>query len=507
MREKHWTWAAATWAAGAATILGLALLLQRIGAVVSFAEPMHVITSGWEQGPLLTIWKVMHGEPVFHDRHLFPFDVTVFNWLFYHLYGLLSGLVLAGWSLDDAWIPTIGRLLTLSGAVVGVTACVALFRQVLGPEGSGRVGGLTWLSALFVMTGPLIGWWAVTVRPDVWAMALEAVAAWLFWHGWRRGRPAWGALAAAVPLYMAWSCKQTAITILIGLGLFLLAKRQWRGVAALAAGFALPVAVTFAVGGPVYVNSLLMRDYPMDYSLAHALGVAANAGVKTLAPLGACLVATLVAALVPEVRRRALADERLALAGLCSAAGLGVAGLTSLQTGSAENYYFTASVFITLTSLIGLDVVRQCAPARASGMATLGVGAAWLVQALAVGAVLVGLAGARPGDLASGHGGLVAAKRCLDGLPRPLYVDNDYLSLPWMTPDNPPFVKPFPYGMERAMGRWFERGGIGGLVGEGWFAAIVVPGVDAPPAVDGAALERYRSAPELCPGWVVLLRR
>jgi hypothetical protein len=86
-------------------------------------------------------------------------------------------------------------------------------------------------------------------------------------------------------------------------------------------------------------------------------------------------------------------------------------------------------------------------------------------------------------------------------------VDHPYLSLPWMTPGTEPFVLSYTYTIERAMGRRYERDGIGGLIRDGHFAAVAVPGEAPPAAIDGASLNGYGLVPGACEGMSVFLRK
>ena len=110
-------------------------------------------------------------------------------------------------------------------------------------------------------------------------------------------------------------------------------------------------------------------------------------------------------------------------------------------------------------------------------------------------------------DMGPQHARHMELKRCLDVVPRPLYVHDRYLSLPWMTPGNTPYVLAYIYETDRALGTSFEHGGIGGLITSGAFAAVVVRGGEAPGKLDGARLDGYRQLPTACRNFVVLTRQ
>ena len=118
----------------------------RVVSAVSFHEPLHLITSGWEQESLFAIWKSLQGLAVYADPYEIPFAASVYNWLFYQTFAGVTGSALGLLTLEDAWIPTIARLFTLAGAVAG-SAVDLLGREVrllgrhAGPD-RGHGGGL-----------------------------------------------------------------------------------------------------------------------------------------------------------------------------------------------------------------------------------------------------------------------------------------------------------------------------------------------------------------------------
>ena len=98
-------------------------------------------------------------------------------------------------------------------------------------------------------------------------------------------------------------------------------------------------------------------------------------------------------------------------------------------------------------------------------------------------------------------------KSCLDTLSRPLFVDNHYLSLPWMTPNNSSYVLAFGYHEDRLAGRTYYKGdGIGGKIARQEFAALAFTN---PPGAfyDGASLSGYQSVESPCENLQVFKRR
>ena len=75
----------------------------------------------------------------------------------------------------------------------------------------------------------------------------------------------------------------------------------------------------------------------------------------------------------------------------------------------------------------------------------------------------------------------------------PALVIGPPYNLPWIQPFPPHFVLAFTYEQERERGGQFERGGIGGLLAEGYFQTVLAPlaataGADGGPVIDGTPI-------------------
>ncbi len=479
--------------------LSVALLGVRVDGAISFAEPLQVITSGWEQESLVALWEWLNGGAIYVSRLDIPYRWSIYNWLFYLAYGAGIEAVVGPLSLGDAWIPTIGRLLTLSAVTAGVVVAYHSFGAVLGRQ-EPHPKPLAFAFAILVMAGPLAGFWAITTRPDVGALVLEIAAVAAYWR-LRDRRPVIAVLVFCVLAYAAWAFKQTAIVAAVGLGLYLLARRRWTPMFVLAATMAAAWGATLAVGSPEYVKSILMADDKAVLSAAHGVSVFVNFASKFVPGL---LGAAAVILLLARSGRLAAAwrdNEALAFAAAGIGAGVVLVAATTPRVGSSESYYFIVAYFVALFVLAGLRSLGTEGTERRWALGALSLG--WVVQGLAVLAVLGGLAGVL--SVRPTHDHLMRNKACLDTLARPLYVADIYLSLPWMTPGTPSFVLGYGYQTLRAKGRTMERGGIGGLIEEGYFASLALP-LGTTESFDGTRLDGYRPAPAGCPAFKVFLR-
>ena len=494
------------WAAVLGALLSLLLMAARASSAISFAVPLQLITSGDEQSSLFAVWKASHGLPIYVDRLAPPFAHAFFNWLFYQSYGGVAAAVRAALGLDDAWLPTVGRLFTLVGVAAAAGLAYLAFERALRPSTGERPPLRTLLAgclAVYVAAGPLVGFWGLTVRPDVWSLALEtaAVAIFLALYPARRLPAVLGAAAAA---YLAWSFKQTAVFAAAGIGLFLLLRRDWPMLAALVATMVAAWAITLLLGGSRYAAAIFFVGVPLEYSAAHTARIAVNFAVKALPALlmATAVLAALTTGKTAWIRLWASDAFLLGACGLFAAALLVVPSTT--QTAGSENYYFPLNFFLSLAGAAGLAIAFEERPREAARLSAF-VAAGWIGLAAAVAAVFAGMAGVI--DVRGQHANHMALKRCLDGLPRPLFVYDRYLSLPWMTPGNEPFVLSYVYETERARGRPFVDGGIGGMIEAGRFQAVAIPGTEPVSSLDHASLANYGPGPRRCAGMTVLYKK
>ncbi|HSV29406.1 MAG TPA: hypothetical protein VLL76_07600, partial [Candidatus Omnitrophota bacterium] len=168
----------------------------------------------------------------------------------------------------------------------------------------------------------------------------------------------------------------------------------------------------------------------------------------------------------------------------------------STHPGSAENYYFAAAF---------LALVATVAALRSGAFPSLAAiwAAAWLAQAGLLAYALT--PGGAIKNLDGVHASLTTMDSCLQPVPKPMLVADQYLSLPWMRAGAEPLASSYGYAPGRAAGLAFEGGGVGGLIEAGRFAALALPEPADP--FDGGRLFRYERTPLACGHLRVFLRK
>lgn len=471
-RTGGWAQRTAWWLALACVVLSTAVFVRRGAEAWQAAgvPPGTAETSGCEEESFFALWRAVHAQPVFTDSTRLPFSSAYFNWLFYAGYRWPLGAAVA--AHGDAVIPRASRLTTAAGALAG-TVWLAFCL--------GATARRWWLLAAavssFVFFGPLVGWWAHTARPDVWALAFEtgglAALVVLFAR-----RPAAACAVALVCFYAAWACKPTFVFALTTSVLFLAWRRQWRWAAFLGVGSVAAWLLTLVAMGAEYRSALQATAVTNVFSW-HTGAANLYDMVRKAAPL------LLLAGLTLFPRHRAvdtglLVREAHTLGIIGVLVSLALAFLASCKVGAYSNYYFTLTLMLALVGFTAAVRTQAALPVA------LACGLAGLLQL----ACLTGVVGRISLQPAAAE--LAGRWRGWQQQPEPRFAADLRLNLPWLAPHSPPLVPGFNYHLERAAGRTFEAGGIGGMIEAGAFASLLLPG-GTTDRYDSGHLLRYRA--------------
>lgn len=507
-----------------AAALAVVLMGLRLFSAISLSEPIHAVTSGWEQESLFAMWKYVSGQPVYTDPYSLPFGIAFFNWLFYESYGTFITTVLHGLGLDDAWIPTVGRSFTIIGLVAGTVIARQCLRTLLTPRSS-LFEALCWASAVYIMFGPLIGYWGMTVRSDVWGMVFDILAVLVFWTVYPVA-PLRAAAVTAVCLFCAWSFKQVDIFSSVAIGLYLLFHGRFRALIVLSATYFVLVGLAVVIGSEQYVRTIFLLPALYGFDIEHVVFNGKNFLTK-MTPALVPLAMALIAMAASRPLRHRVWDHPIGRFLMIAIVPLSIFTVAiSSKVGAGESYYFTLSFYVTALALYVAKTALEDDGAGVSAslkLATAGaLAVGWGLAAVALLLVITGFVGTT--SVRSQHANYAETRDCLQELPTPAYVPDMYLALPWMNPSDPPVFWSWNYRLERHLGRPFERGGIGGLIDDGYFATVLAtPDTVGSPLrredvpfsrlvagpvdqLDGASLDHYRETGETCGNYVVLER-
>jgi hypothetical protein len=464
----------------------LVLMFMRLGSVISFGEPYHVVTSGFEEESLYAMWKWLHGVAIYTDPHAIPFSASYFNWLYYAIYGSVIKMGIEWLGIGEEWIPTLGRLLTF-GILLG--AC-CLNTRLLSKPGILRYPlplPHAFSLSVLVWLGPLIGFWAMTVRPDGLALCFDLIAAYAFLKYYPASMRR-AILLAALACYLSWACKQVNIVMPGAIGLFLLTQRQYLAMLVFGTLMSVSYGLTLVLANEAMLNMLLFKGTAIPFSFDVFQGNVINFLKKSVP---AWFLLALLTVKQPQ------SQDNVARLGWC---GLLVWALTLLpassKVGSADNYHFIAMMFMGFIVASKLGTVTQLYANRV------------LVASGALYVLMVGVAlkGPSLAGLSSQHQQNLALKACISQQEPPVFIMNHYGALPWMNTQSPTFMLAYNYWFDRQRHHAFESNGIGGLIEKQYFATLILPS-DIEKTFDEASLSHYQKLPDTCVGYSMYIKK
>jgi len=459
-------------------------------------------TNGSESLMAYSLWKVQHGFPLYEWPNRNSFSLTLYNWLFYYLYAsLLSGL-----RMSDARLLVYGRILTFCFCALGIAGSAALMLRSL-PETLRKralllaimTASLVWLSTSF------LGWYVLTIRPDVIAVSIATFAMLATLCAVDRDSSVWMILSALL-YYASWSMKQSAIALLLGVCLFFLLSRRFRLLGVLIATFGTLVVFTLAIGGEVYrYNILAAPRVVASYSWHDAFSEWGKVIILNL--IVWILAALAVVRLGARGWKNFLEAPVLAMMTCTLLAGVPLASLLLSKQGAAKNHLlevFVAAAALAFSELAPAIIEPQQNQLRyvvlLLALAWLAYPAAQLGYLIAFGSSSQGQ-GLRTGDFGLGSVSQLKQGRTpwhvqlafpeqlaqrqklasqLQSLPKPLYIRDEVLLLPWYaTDDRYPAYNPDPIYESAAVSRGLMQPSLLQLLRQHHFASVVLADNDS----------------------------
>lgn len=480
-RARRWVIGLASSVCVVASLLVFGLRADAVAAAAR-TVPGVAVTSGFEEESWFALWRFAHGQPVFADATRAPFAGAYFNWLFYGAYGCVATAAVD--RLGDAAIPSAGRILTGLFALAGTVALATGLRRLGDPATNLAL-------AAFAFTGPLVGWWSLTVRPDVAALVFEVLGLACFLRAVGPARSVWlGAAAGA--FFAAWSFKQVYAFGFVATVACLAWRREWRSAALLAGLFAALLGASFLLGGPAYRAALLHTAAVNVFYPLHGLRTLGAAVAKT-GPLWLVPVLLLVRWRTLGRTAWALHPASAQLAWVGFGATLATGTLLSCKLGASTNYFFSALPFLVVLNALGL---RAAASVR---LALLPLGLIAAVQLATAGGVVGSI------SLTAQAERLARLWTEWRAYPEPRFSSHTAFNLPWLSPQSPPLITAFNYWLQRRDGVAFEGAGIGGMIARGEFEALMLP-VHQARGFDGSSMEHYVAEREVS-GFVFLRKK
>lgn len=424
--------------------LTLLIVVFRVAAVARHGD-LHKTTP--LEGPqIYTLWKVQNGHPVYEPASHAYYNVSAYNYLFYHLYADVAGMFRA----SEGRMILAGRLLTLGFALAGLLATWFLM-QLCAAGQPARIAAPSLFCALVAFItwfgATTMGWWFVSIRPDVAAVATATLGLLAYVRALRLGSVA-GLVAASLLFFIAWSFKQSVVCMLTGVSLYsIVGLRNPRKALALIVPCAALMALALLVLGDKGLFNIVTVPSHARISLAEIAKWSAS-----LVLLNLFLFSFWIDVLrgAPRARTDGAAtpmDQEVKLAPvICAAAVATLWGFfSSGREGAAKNYLLEAFVCSAVLSAVFLSrgrttpappAARRISLAKLLLMVPMG---AYPVLTLAC-ALFPGIPERYPvfyraGTLDVGSDRDYAARAELAARirewPKPLFIRDEILSLPW----------------------------------------------------------------------------
>jgi hypothetical protein len=395
--------------------LNVAIFLVRLVSVLHYGALFS--TTGGERFVIYPVWKAVHHLSVYEWPLQFPFALSLYNYLFYYTYA--SYLKLVGASGADILLS--GRLLTTAFAMIGAIAQWKLVQSQLNLRGARSFLSLLFSVGLWLCTS-IVRQWAITIRPDMAAIALVMIALWVVIR-----QPRFGFAYAGVIFYLAWSFKQSEVLALAGVCLFLLLHKRWRDLSVLVAVFAALVAATILIGTPEYrFNVFVAPALVKEFSFLHPLRIE----LKSLSANAYWILAPIVLLLPAGARR---VDNSVRLLTTVLAVAL-VGGLAAMAKVGAWDHYLLEA-FVAGSTLVQLAFFAV--PGRLASILVL---FGCIQPAIQLATVPSGTHPHRFGTVgiatAAEYADAEALRERLAPVKRPIFTNNDIFSLPWFSSGN-----------------------------------------------------------------------
>ncbi len=468
--------------AGILALLLLAILLFQLCGISHHYQ--YYITTGGETHCIYGIWKVQEGHPLYAWPNKDFFQLTLYNFGFYHLYAGILNLLHA----HGPEIMLYGRYLSSVLTLLGCLIQVRLLFFLAGGLKSRVVNGAiflfsfcTWFNSYFP------GFYPVSIRPDIAAVAMSSIGVFCFVRYAAANELKW-VCAAGAAWAATWCLKQADVACIFGAGVYLVLNRKWRDAVLMSAMFIIPVGLVLMLGSAEYRWNILVA--PTANGLDFAIGARFFLRGAVLSLFTWSFVATLPLYLRLELRDdphpgwRALRERMRPGTSLAPVTALAVIVLSGFvpsfaalsKTGSSLNQMF--EIYVVANSLSFIVALRLAALLSAGGVRRFSLAVCLLLLSMCVWPAAQ-LAMNRIGPVVRARDADMTRKEkfsiFVKSLKKPLFIEDEIYSLPWHGSDNQyPSIKLDHVFYDDALARGMISGGVKDLIEKHWFATIYI---------------------------------
>tara|TARA_A100001011_G_scaffold242683_1_gene250681 strand:+ start:2109 stop:3620 length:1512 start_codon:yes stop_codon:yes gene_type:complete len=253
----------------------LILFILRASGTFSFISPMHVITGGAEDSGLLAVWLIKNGQHSFDHFKEFSFlgfektelhSVFHYNWLLYYLRSFFVIIFQKLFFLNDLWIPTLIRLLTLIFSFLSFITLFSILSEIYKLEKF-----KLFILSFIIIFGPVTGFWTISAKPDFNYLFFELFAFYLSLKYLDKLNFKILIFIAFI-LFLSFSTKQTSVVLLLSLFFYLLINQNFKKIFIfLLTFFSLNALSFYILGNEAFENIFLHGGYGIELQFNHFL--------------------------------------------------------------------------------------------------------------------------------------------------------------------------------------------------------------------------------------------
>lgn len=406
------------------------LLVLRLFNTISFIEPLHVQTGGAEDTGIFAIWLIKNSfnsyshylefELEIENSHLF--SAFHYNWLFYYLHAFLAKFSSDLLKLDDLWLPTQIRINTLIFSIIVFFYLVKIYNLFINSYKN-------IVFAFYIIFGPLTGFWVMSVKPDITYLLFEVVGIFLIIKN-LKDLNYFKILLISILLIGAWSVKQNSFVTALSFALYLIFEKKYKFFFFFILNLTFFFIIIITLGPETLLENLSwQKGSALRFDSVHFYNVFKDSFSKILI-IYTSLFIFIIKILYRKTNSLNLLkkDKKkyfLIIGSVCSLSQI----LFSFHYGSAVNYYFIFSIYISiyLINYIG-------------NSNNLFLNLSIIVQIILILLILIGFKGRNSPVVYKNINEYI---NCVKNLKSPIYSSKEYYRLPWITlqKDNNPIME------------------------------------------------------------------
>lgn len=409
------------------------MLVAAIGAARVLLVRLGALSRCWrwsafdqrEPATVYALWRALHDLPLYVWPNRPPYSVALYNFGFYRAYAAFARLL----GLDGEALLGAPRLFTLAGGLLGAALFVKVGSTLARPREPLGWAGLCGLGFTLFLGTQFATWWALGLRPDVWAAALALSGLALALSGLSTRR--WQALVlASFVFFLAWTFEQACVWTFAGCVVACALLGEVRAGATLALPCFALAGLALVLGGPAYRFDVLHAPALSAWHTSAVAAALARSVPQNLWIFGCAGWFFLARGTRPRLEWSRLETPArvVAVVGIVAAG----CGLTTMgREGEGAGHLFEAYVALGLAGWWALGALARTPNARSAGLLLM-------LGALVPFALMPFLEVEQPQarhrlELCSRDDAAQLARlaSAVERLPKPLFSEAGVFALPW----------------------------------------------------------------------------